>query len=550
MSEPSLRETLRGRRVLVTGATGFLGKVWVAHLLDAVPELGELLLLVRPGKRGGARARLERVFASSPAFWPLHEAHGPELGAFLGARVTPLAGDLEAPQLGLEPDAVAELGRVDAVVHLAGLTTLRPEPREALRTNVDGALAALELARCLGAAFLHVSTAYVAGRRPGRVSESIEATAPNGEAWDAEREHREWGERADAVWATSRTAPIEAELEAEAQAQRRRLGAAQAEHATFLDRVRERWVATRLRDEAHARANHWGWPNAYAASKAMAEQLLAARCAEVPLCVVRPTIVESALAFPFPGWKEGFQTSAPLTFAMSDGPLKHLPANRRLVLDVIPVDLVARGLTLCLAALLRGRAPRVVHLGTSDLNPLSVGRAVDLTGLAQRSAPIGWRDLLRSDAVAGDPQRYRWTSIPALRKLARGAAEALDLAAGALPLPAEGRAAVARWERKVRRSSRRLGELEEVVDTFLPFVLDVDCVFATEALRALDAALASDERADFGVDVTRLDWRRYWLEVHLPGLRRWIYPRLAGTRSEALPERPVTLAAPLEARRP
>jgi len=547
MTTLSVPSVLRGRRLLVTGATGFLGKVWVAHLLEQLPDL-ELLLLVRAGPRG-PRARLEQVFADSPAFWPLHERHGDVLGEFLGARITPLAGDLEAPRLGLDAATRASLGRVDAVVHLAGLTALRPDPVEALGTNVDGALEALELARDLGAAFLHVSTAYVAGRRPGRVGEAIERTAPNGEPWDAARERQEWRAEAEAVRAASHGATVDVELERQARAQRRRLGASAAEHGAFLERVRRRWVEQRLIDWVHARANRWGWPNAYALSKAMAEQLVAARAGDVPVCVVRPSIVESALSFPFPGWKEGHQTSAPLTWAMSEGPLKHLPANARLLLDVIPVDLVARGLTLALAALLDERAPQVVHLGSSDVNPLSVGRAVDLTGLAQRKEPLRWADLLRADAVPSDAARYRWTSLPTLGKLTRAAAEALDAAGSLLPLPQASRQRLASWERKLRRDARRLGELEDVVDTFLPFVLDVDCVFAADALRTLHADLEPSQARDFGVDLAGLDWRRYWLEVHLPGLRRWIYPRLAGERAERLPTRPVALAPPVEAPR-
>ncbi|MEZ6187438.1 MAG: SDR family oxidoreductase [Planctomycetota bacterium] len=546
LSPPAL---LRGRRLLITGASGFLGKVWVAQLLSEVPDVERLLLVVRPGARG-ARARVEQLLSTSPAFWSLHERHGTDLGAFLAPRLQVLEGDLARPGLGLDPQARGELGRVDAVVHLAGLTTLRPDPREAATANVDGALAALELARELGAAFLHVSTAYVAGRRPGRVAERVEADAPGGEAFDAARELAWWRAREQAWLDASHEALVEAELEGEATAQRRRLGASVAEHGAFLGRVRARWIRERLTDEAHARANRWGWPNAYAQSKAMAEQLVWARRGDVPTCVARPSIVESALSFPFPGWKEGYQTSAPLTYAMSDGPLKHLPANQRLILDAIPVDLVARGLTLCLSALLAGRAPAVVHLGSSDVNPLTVGRAVDLTGLAQRDQRLSWRDLWRADAVPSDPRRYRLTSLPALKALARGAAEALDAAGAALPWPAQGKDALGRWERKARRGARRLGELEEVVDTFLPFVLDVDCVFAADGLRALEAALAPSDRARHALGLEALDWRRYWLDVHLPGLRRWIYPKLAGTRPEKLDARPVSLAAPVEVPRP
>lgn len=50
---------LRGERIFVTGATGFLAKALVEKVLWSVPEVGKLLLLVRPDGERGAGARLE-----------------------------------------------------------------------------------------------------------------------------------------------------------------------------------------------------------------------------------------------------------------------------------------------------------------------------------------------------------------------------------------------------------------------------------------------------------------------------------------------------------
>jgi hypothetical protein len=40
------------------------------------------------------------------------------------------------------------------------------------------------------------------------------------------------------------------------------------------------------------------------------------------------------------------------------------------------------------------------------------------------------------------------------------------------------------------------------------------------------------ERAAFGYDVHEIDWRRYWLDVQIPGLDRWSLPILRGERVE------------------
>ena len=54
--------------------------------------------------------------------------------------------------------------------------------------------------------------------------------------------------------------------------------------------------------------------------------------------------------------------------------------------------------------------------------------------------------------------------------------------------------------------------------------------------------LERGEREAFAGDPASLDWRRYWIDVHVPGLRRWIYPRLEGKRPPREPRRELSLA--------
>ena len=75
-----VRESLAGKRLLVTGVTGFLGKVLVAFLLHELPELGRITVLAR-GRRGQSPAeRVRRIAERSPAWRPLRARHGHALG--------------------------------------------------------------------------------------------------------------------------------------------------------------------------------------------------------------------------------------------------------------------------------------------------------------------------------------------------------------------------------------------------------------------------------------------------------------------------------------
>ena len=88
-----------------------------------------------------------------------------------------------------------------------------------------------------------------------------------------------------------------------------------------------------------------GWPNTYTLTKSMAESLLFKRGAGLPVAIVRPSIVETSTRLPFSGWNEGINTSAPLSYLLGTY-FRQLPTNERKCLDMIPVDMVCRGMTL------------------------------------------------------------------------------------------------------------------------------------------------------------------------------------------------------------
>jgi len=185
--EPS--RLLAGRRFVVAGGTGFLGKVWVSMLLHRFPEIDHLWLLVRPKEEQTADERFWSQIVTSAVFDPIREAHpGPEFERFLRAKVTPVAGDLVEPLLGLDERLVESLkGKVDAVVNVAGVVDFNPPLDEALDVNAFGVNNLVALARTLGARVMHTSTCYVAGYRAGLIEEDSPLEVPfpraTGETW-------------------------------------------------------------------------------------------------------------------------------------------------------------------------------------------------------------------------------------------------------------------------------------------------------------------------------------------------------------------------------
>jgi len=86
-----------------------------------------------------------------------------------------------------------------------------------------------------------------------------------------------------------------------------------------------------------------------------------------------------------------------------------------------------------------------------------------------------------------------------------------------------------------------------LVSLFEPFILHNDHVFEAANIERLDIALPKTENADFGYDARALDWWDYWINVHIPALRKWCYPLIEGRPLEPGPRRSVPLANHTEA---
>ncbi|MGH9738858.1 MAG: SDR family oxidoreductase [Candidatus Acidiferrales bacterium] len=536
----SVRAALRGKHILLLGATGFIGKVWLANLLQDVPDVGRVTLLIRSHRSASALERFERIVRESPVFDPLAEKHGEGLADFLRARVDVVSGDATKECLGLDADTVRRLARsVDVIVNSAGLTDFNPDLRDALSSNVDAIAHLLNFLRaCNHAALLHLSTCYVVGQQDGRILESLPRNYCPREVvgFDAEKERLYLEELVRQTEARAESAEGKEEIRREALEREHIVKNLEGPALDIqLRKNRVRWLRRALVEVGTHRANELGWPNTYTLTKSISESLIRNYLDSNPgaaIAVVRPSIVESSVRQPFEGWNEGVNTSASLSYLLGTF-FRQLPTNKSKCLDLIPVDLVTRGMTLISAALVERRHQRIYQLATSAVNPCDMRRSIELTGLGHRKfyrAQNGLHHRLRLkfDAIPVSKARYEKLSAPAQKMIVQIINRSLE------PIPF--------LRSPLVRQERELEKVIKLVSLFEPFILHNNHVFEAANIERLDAALPPEERDTFGYDARSVDWWDYWINVHIPALRKWCYPLIEGRAPETQARRDVRLA--------
>lgn len=523
----SVRESLAGKHVLLIGVTGFIGKVWLANLLTDLPEIGKIHLLVRPQRATSGLERFEKIVEESPVFEPLYRRYGDRLPEFMRERIEVVEGDVSQPGLGLEPAVRERLSRtLDVVINSSGLTDFNPDLRDAISANVDSILHLIEfLRRSDHAALLHLSTCYVVGFVDGRVPEILTPnyTPRRISDWDAESEVRSLRQSIAEAEARAETPEVTQQLRQ--QALDKATAAKDLHGAALENQVRKnriRWVRNALVEAGTQRAHQLGWPNTYTFTKSMAESLIAKHGAGLPIAVVRPSIVESSLEKPFRGWNEGINTSAALSYLLGTF-FRQLPTNERKCLDLIPVDTVTRGMTLIAAALVERCHRPLYQLATSVANPCNMRRSIELTGLAHRKYYRAQEGLecwlrLRFDTIPVSKERYVRFSAPGQKAIIKAIQKIMS------PVPLK--------QPVLARAERNLEKLEKLIELFEPFILHNEHVFEGENAELLSAALPPEETTDFGYHPRSIDWYEFWIDVHIPALRKWTYPLIEGRTVE------------------
>ncbi|MGF2736330.1 fatty acyl-CoA reductase [Marinobacter sp. DUT-1] len=482
-SSSKVLDALRGKQVLVTGTTGFLGKVVLEKLIRTVPDIGGIHLLIRGNKRHpDARSRFLNEIATSSVFERLRVEDPEGFEAFIEDKVHCVTGEVTESCFGLPlKDFDALANGLDAVINSAASVNFREELDKALTINTLCLDNIAELAlRNRELAVIQVSTCYVNGMNAGQVTESV--IKPAGEAIPrSENGYFEIDELVNLL---------------------------EDKIADVRSRYSGKLLEKKLVELGIREANRYGWSDTYTFTKWLGEQRLMKALSGHPLTIVRPSIIESALEEPAPGWIEGVKVADAIILAYAREKVTLFPGKRSGVIDVIPVDLVANAIILGLAEALSEQAGhRIYQCCSGSSNPISLGEFID--HLMAES---------KSNYAEYDQLFYRQPTKPFVavnRKL-------FDTVVGGVRIPL----------RLTDRVLKLLGHTRELkmlrnldttrsLATIFGFYTAPDYIFRNDELIALSARLGGLDQALFPVDARQIDWSMYLRKIHLAGLNRY-----------------------------
>lgn len=280
-----------GKTVLITGATGFVGKVLLEKMVRDLPDIEKIYIIIR----GNAKERFEEDILQS-RIWDTCKAKMGEaaFNAHIHNKVVAIGGDLSKEGLGLSSeDYQTVVDQVNVIIHCAASIDFRERLDKAISSNLYASLNMLDLSKRLKnvVAYVHCSTAYVNSNREGWLDEELPVLDFNPE------------EMVDLIM---------------------------KQDIQTLERITPNLLGA--------------YPNTYTFTKAITERILALKRGDIPMCFLRPTIVGGSLKEPVPGWVDSVAAIGAVMLYCGVGLVQFMKGDGRMVADIVPVDHVANAL--------------------------------------------------------------------------------------------------------------------------------------------------------------------------------------------------------------
>lgn len=332
-------EFYTGKSVFVTGFSGYIGKTVVEKLLRKCSGIHKIYLLLRAKKNRTPEERLQALLDNQ-----LFDTVKAECPTFM-EKLHLVFGDITETRLGLNDDDYSLLvTNINVVIHVAASINFNEPLRVAMNTNVFAVRDMINLCKnCVQLqAFVHCSTGFVRSDVP-----------------KLEEKFYEFGTD-----------------------YRRIIDIIESVNDETLEEMKPQLLGD--------------MPNTYVYTKLMAECLLANKAKDLPLVIVRPTLVSSMWREdPIRGWSDTYAHIHGLIMVIGKGYLRALSVGNDKLCDLIPVDIVSNALIVGAwkAATNKGDGIPIYNSSSSDVKRLTWGRIRDISTEYLRHHP--YKDPIR-----------------------------------------------------------------------------------------------------------------------------------------------------------
>nr|CAD7196231.1 unnamed protein product [Timema douglasi] len=471
MTTPSsytpVNQFYQDRAILVTGGTGFMGKVLVEKLLRSCPGIRNIYLLIRPKRGKDVSSRMSDLL-QAPLFNNIRKDQPQALN-----KIIPIPGDIMQPELGISQfDQNILIREVSVVFHSAATVKFDEMLKQSVNINMLGTKRLVQLChRILGLeALIHVSTAYCNCDRP-EVDEVIYSPP-----YDPEHiiQCMEWMDD------------------------------------DLVNTVTPKLIGNR--------------PNTYTFTKALAESMLMKECGNLPVAIVRPSIVLSSAREPLAGWIDNWNGPSGIIGATSKGIFRTILCDPNKVADLIPVDFVVN-LLVCAAwktattrreeEKQRGKIPFHEAGRNQTVDPLVINKQ----GVLEANPICSW-SLARSDDIAvyncctGLQNPITWKqfvdySFHHIRR--HPLVDTMWYPDGAMHSCSTINTVMASIQNKLSTAA-----------VCLHYFTTQQWIFNDDKVRQLSSMLSVEDKKCFSFDVREIDWPTY-IESYILGMRQFLF---------------------------
>ncbi|KAL8030499.1 hypothetical protein ABFX02_14G289400 [Erythranthe guttata] len=469
----------QGKNIFITGATGFLGKALVEKLLRST-SVGKIYVLMKADDKENALDRLSKEIIQSDLFESIREKHGKSYEEFVREKLIPIVGNICEPNLGMDTYSMhAIMDEVDVIIQSAASTAFNDRYDYLIDTNVNAPQRLMRLAkRCKNLKLVvHISTAYVNGKREGLIYENPLVMGENGRKQD---------HIVDIANEINLSVKSCIAATADSNNSSKALKTLGVERAEFL-----------------------GWNNTYTLTKAMGEMILNEIREDVPLLIIRPTIIESTYKEPYPGWIQGNRMCDPVIISYGKGLLPAYLADPNVHLDVVPADMVVN--TTIAAIAKHGiviNKPRgelnVYHVAADYANPLRMSELFEYVYEHFSANPLTCSTIIKKMKFFNEFDEFSKYVRDEMDVVVRNNAVGFN----------------EKTLQKIEKQYKAKVAYAEELCKIYKFIGFFRARFHSGNTRKLLEEMSEEERDYFEIDVTKIEWRKYFVEIHIPGVRK------------------------------